>query len=599
MSTSIMPQRAVGILIFDDVEVLDFCGPFEVFSVASETSTHDGGPPLFQVVTIAERPGTVTCRGGLLVRPHHTIDDHPPLDILVVPGGAGVVQVRDNPSVLDWIADQVAGVELTTSVCTGATLLAARGLLDGRRATTHWGSITWLREHHPAIEVVEGTRYVDTGSVIIAAGVSAGIDTSLHIVARLHARGPRCSNRSGDGVRRLPGIGGTRNVGHAGRRGCPMIAREGAGEHQRAPHVFIQTPGAGAALRQRTRSEGTHLIAGWGYGLLIAVLIVALAAAILTGISIGTVTLPFHEVWAVVIRHLTGGTANTVDDRIIWAFRAPRVLLAALIGAGLSVAGAALQTLVRNPLADPYVLGVSSGASLAAVAVILLGSPILASLGVSLAAFIGAVVTMLAVMAIGQRAGRFSPSRLVLAGVAIGALASSVTSYLQIKADPQQLQGVIFWLLGTVSGATWSDLGIPSLAVLLGTAWLLVQARRLNALLMGEESAVALGVDVNRFRVELILVSSALTGAAVAVAGGIGFVGLMVPHVARMLVGPDHRRMLPAAALIGATYLVLVDLLARTLQRPVELPLGIFTAAIGAPFFIWLMRRNSRLAGST
>ncbi len=359
--------------------------------------------------------------------------------------------------------------------------------------------------------------------------------------------------------------------------------------------------GNGAALRARTQTQGTHLISGWRYGLLIAGLIVALLLVILIGISIGAVSLPFSDVWTVVLRHLTGGAAATgdVNDRIIWEFRTPRVLLAALVGAGLSVAGAALQTLVRNPLADPYVLGVSSGASLAAVAVILLGTPILAGIGVSLAAFLGAVVTMLTVVALGQRAGRFSPPRLILAGVAVGALASSATSYLQIKADPQQLQGVLFWLLGTVAGANWSDLGVPGVAVALGTSWLLLQARRLNALLMGEESAVALGVDVNRFRIELILVSSALTGAAVAVAGGIGFVGLMVPHVARMLVGPDHRRMLPTSALIGATYLVLVDLLARTLQRPIELPLGIFTAAIGAPFFIWLMRRNSRLAGST
>lgn len=380
-----------------------------------------------------------------------------------------------------------------------------------------------------------------------------------------------------------------------------MIAQERAGKDQRAPQASGDARGAGAALRARTQTQGTHLVSGWRYGVLIGGLVVMLVVVILIGISTGAVSLPFRETWAVILRHLTGGTAsaNDVDDRIIWEFRTPRVLLAALVGAGLSVAGAALQTLVRNPLADPYVLGVSSGASLAAVAVILLGTPVLAGLGVSLAAFIGAVVTMLAVVALGQRAGRFSPPRLILAGVAVGALAGSATSYLQIKADPQQLQGVLFWLLGTVAGANWSDLGIPGVAVVLGTSWLLIQARRLNALLMGEESAVALGVDVNRFRVELILVSSALTGAAVAVAGGIGFVGLMVPHVARMLVGPDHRKMLPTSALIGATYLVLVDLLARTVQRPIELPLGIFTAAIGAPFFIWLMRRNSRLAGST
>jgi iron complex transport system permease protein len=334
--------------------------------------------------------------------------------------------------------------------------------------------------------------------------------------------------------------------------------------------------------------------------LLIVVLSALLLVSVLVGISIGAVSLPLSDVWGSIVRHLTGGVAamDDVNDRIIWEFRTPRVLLAGVVGAGLAVAGTVLQALVRNPLADPFVLGVSSGASLAAVAVILLGSAALLGLGVSLAAFLGAIGAMLAVMALGQRAGRFSPTRLILAGVAIGALCSAATSYLQIKAQPQQLQGVLFWLLGSVAGADWQDLGIPTAAVLLTAGWLLLQARALNALLMGEESAVALGVDVNRFRLQLVVASSLLTGAVVAVSGGIGFVGLMVPHVARMLVGPDHRRVLPTAVLLGASYLILVDLAARTLQRPVELPLGIFTASIGAPFFIWLMRRSTRLGGA-
>lgn len=356
---------------------------------------------------------------------------------------------------------------------------------------------------------------------------------------------------------------------------------------------------AGVLLRDSLRSHGTHMVDGVAYRLLLIGLGILLIIAILVGISVGSVQLSFSDVWTVVTRHLSGGgtSAQDVNDRIIWQFRTPRVLLAAVVGAGLSVAGTTLQALVRNPLADPYVLGVSSGASFAAVAVILLGTSATFGLGVSLAAFLGAVGTMLAVLALGQRAGRFSPERLILAGVAIGALASSMTSYLQIKASPQQLQGVLFWLLGTVAGADWEDLGIPTVAVVVTTAWLILQARPMNALLMGEESATALGVNVNRFRLQLILASSLLTGAIVAVSGGIGFVGLMIPHIVRMLVGPDHRRVLPTAALLGASYLVLVDLLARTSQRPLELPLGIFTAAIGAPFFLWLMRRNGRLAG--
>jgi transcriptional regulator GlxA family with amidase domain len=177
----------VGILIFDEVEVLDFCGPFEVFASASAT----GEAPrdehrLFTVLTIAEENRTIHCRGGLLVQPHHTLTDHPPLDILVVPGGYGTRRELSNPVVLDWIAAQDKQTSLTTSVCTGAFLLAADGLLDGKRATTHWASIDWLREHYPAIDVRADERVVDEGHIVTSAGVSAGIDMALHVVARLH-----------------------------------------------------------------------------------------------------------------------------------------------------------------------------------------------------------------------------------------------------------------------------------------------------------------------------------------------------------------------------------------------------------------------------
>ncbi|MEA2524481.1 MAG: hypothetical protein QOF73_1708 [Thermomicrobiales bacterium] len=177
----------VGILIFDEVEVLDFCGPFEVFASASAT----GEAPrderrLFTVLTIAEENRTIHCRGGLLVQPHHTLADHPPLDILVVPGGYGTRRELSNPVVLDWIAAQDKQTSLTTSVCTGAFLLAADGLLDGKRATTHWASIDWLREHYPAIDVRADERVVDEGHIVTSAGVSAGIDMALHVVARLH-----------------------------------------------------------------------------------------------------------------------------------------------------------------------------------------------------------------------------------------------------------------------------------------------------------------------------------------------------------------------------------------------------------------------------
>jgi transcriptional regulator GlxA family with amidase domain len=178
--------RSVGILIFDDVEVLDFAGPFEVFASARPSDAGSGLERLFQPLIVAEEQRTITCRGGLLVQPHHTLADHPPLDIIVVPVGQGTRRERLNATVLDWIVAQDQRTTVTTSVCTGAFLLAERGLLDGLRATTHWGSIGWMREHYPAVRMVDDQRFVDEGHIVTSAGVSAGIDMALHLVARLH-----------------------------------------------------------------------------------------------------------------------------------------------------------------------------------------------------------------------------------------------------------------------------------------------------------------------------------------------------------------------------------------------------------------------------
>jgi iron complex transport system permease protein len=316
----------------------------------------------------------------------------------------------------------------------------------------------------------------------------------------------------------------------------------------------------------------------------------------LVAVSIGAVSIPLADVWRIVVRHVVPGgeQSSVVQDRIVWTFRAPRVVLAMVAGAGLSVAGTALQALVRNPLADSYILGVNQGAALGAVAVLVLGSSTLGGLGLSTAAFLGGAVALALVFLLGQRGGRSNPTRLILAGVAIGQLLSAATSYLVIHADTQALAGVVFWLLGSFAGAKWSQLPIPAGVVLVTTGWLILQRRGLNALLMGDESASALGVDLYRFRVKLLIACALISGTIIAVAGSIGFVGLMIPHIARLLVGADHRRVLPVAALLGASYLVWVDLAARTLERPSELPIGIFTALLGAPFFLWLMRRRDR-----
>ena len=321
---------------------------------------------------------------------------------------------------------------------------------------------------------------------------------------------------------------------------------------------------------------------------------VALVVALLVSISLGTVTLPVGDVWRVIGHHVlrTGGEPDVLQDQIVWSIRTPRVLLAAVVGMALSVAGVALQALVRNPLADPYVLGVSSGASLGAVLVMGYGSAIV-GLSASGGAFAGALLSLVTVFVLAQRSGQLADTRLILAGVAISYLAMAGTSLVQLRADPTQVRGILFWLMGSVAGAKWEQLGLPAVVMVVVAAYLLLQGRNMNALAVGDDDAAALGVDVHRLRIGLLVASSLLTAVAVAVAGGVGFVGLMVPHAARLIVGSDHRKLLPVAALAGGVFVVLVDLATRTIDRPNEYPITVFTAALGAPFFLWLLRRDA------
>lgn len=352
---------------------------------------------------------------------------------------------------------------------------------------------------------------------------------------------------------------------------------------------------------QRTaQRRGSGLIPGRWYGPFVVSLVVLLAASIIIGISVGSVNIPLDIVWRVIADHVIWFAdvepADRINNGIIWEFRVPRALLGAVVGAALAVAGVILQAVIRNPLADPYILGVVQGGSFGAVLAIAGFTAAAGKEVLSGAAFAGAMVSLILVLFLGRRHGRLVSTRLVLSGVAIGYLFSAGTSYIELQiAEGNSLAGVLFWLLGTVAAASWEDLGIPTIAVMLSMVWLLLQARPLNALLAGEETAASLGVDVSRLRFQLLTVTAVLTGAVVAVAGGVGFVGLMVPHTARLLVGPDHRRLLPVAALTGASFLVLVDIGARVLARPVELPLSVITAAIGAPFFLWLMRRSEHV----
>ncbi|MEE4596186.1 iron ABC transporter permease [Streptomyces sp. DSM 41524] len=325
-------------------------------------------------------------------------------------------------------------------------------------------------------------------------------------------------------------------------------------------------------------------------------LAVALLAALTAAVAWGSTSIPPGEVWSVVWRRLTGHAPRPgTNDLIVWQLRLPRALLAALVGAGLGLVGTAMQALVRNPLADPYFLGVSNGASLGAVAAIVLGLGTGGALGLGLsaAAFAGALATFALVWAVARRGGGFAPLRLVLAGVAIGQFLSGFTSYLVLQAeDEQQTHSVLFWLMGSLGGASWPLLAAPAVAVPAVLLLLEARARGLNALLMGDETAAGLGIDVVRLRRELFAVTSLLTGVLVAVSGAIAFVALMVPHVCRLVVGGDHRRLLPVSALFGALLLVVVDLVCRTAMEAQELPVGVVTSLIGAPALLYLLDRR-------
>ncbi|WP_276522204.1 FecCD family ABC transporter permease [Kallotenue papyrolyticum] len=339
-----------------------------------------------------------------------------------------------------------------------------------------------------------------------------------------------------------------------------------------------------------------------GFGALLSGLGLALLATVTLAVMIGPVPLAPTLVWRVALHQLLPGlvTPNweTYQFTIIWEIRFPRVLLGGLVGAGLALIGTTMQALVRNPLADPYLLGVSSGASLGAVTVMLLGVRWFGSLSLSISAFLGALLAFSVVYVLAQQGGRLTTGRLILAGVAVSYIFSAMTNVLIFNADNgEAVKSAIFWMLGGLGGARWDYLGLPALVLLLGSAYLVLQARALNILSIGEETAATLGVDAGRFRRQVLTLTSLMTGTLVAVSGGIGFVGLMLPHILRLLVGAEHHRLLPVAALAGAIFLIWVDVLARVVVAPQELPIGIITALLGAPFCIWLMRRGNALAG--
>ena len=352
------------------------------------------------------------------------------------------------------------------------------------------------------------------------------------------------------------------------------------------------------------------------FWLLLGGLTALLLVSITLGVTLGPVDIPVGAVWRIAVSE----TINVLSDitslelnswvnieanwtkaqfNIIWLIRFPRVLIGVFVGAGLAVVGVTMQALVRNPLADPYILGISSGASVGAVMVLAFGAFAFAGIyAISVGAFLGAILTFLIVFLLAQSNGRLNPARLILAGVAVAYFFSGLTSFITLTSDNRELaRAVLAWLLGSLAGTDWEELTLPTAVLFFGSVYLVLQARGLNALIVGDETAATLGVDLIRFRRSLFGVVSLVTGVMVAVSGAIGFIGLMIPHIVRLMVGTDHRRVLPVSIFVGSIFLILVDVIARTAFDPVELPVGVITSLLGGPFFLWLLHRQMKERG--
>ena len=321
--------------------------------------------------------------------------------------------------------------------------------------------------------------------------------------------------------------------------------------------------------------------------------------SVVVAIGLGPVGVAPPTVLKIIGHHMMGlfdaeSWART-DDAIIWQVRLPRVLLGAIVGAALGVVGVTLQALVRNPLAEPYILGVSSGASAGAAAAILFGvGSWLGRESVSLMAFFGALGALALVLALARSSGRITPSRMLVAGVAVAYLLSAVTSLLILFAHSEYgARAVMFWLLGSLANADWSTLPIGYLGMGAGMILVFWWRRRLDLLALGDETAMASGVDPGRTRLQLVIVVAMCVGFAVSLSGGIGFVGLAAPHIARRIIGPIHRHLIPASAAFGALMLVWADVAARMVLQPRELPIGVVTGVLGAPVLVALVRKLS------
>tara|TARA_B100000676_G_scaffold183532_2_gene180451 strand:+ start:1766 stop:2848 length:1083 start_codon:yes stop_codon:yes gene_type:complete len=332
-------------------------------------------------------------------------------------------------------------------------------------------------------------------------------------------------------------------------------------------------------------------------GLTLLVLIIALIS-----LCVGPVKVSPSQVLGVLFSGIgldSPWSFSQTEQLVVINIRMPRILLGILVGAGLAVSGALMQGLFRNPLADPGLVGASSGAALAAMTVIVLGDsvlavlpPVFASGALAIGAFAGATLSVLIVYSIATRNGHTSVTTMLLTGIAVNALAGAAVGMFMFSSNDEQLRDFTFWSLGSLNGSTWGRLGIGSILLLIGILLAPLMANVLNALLLGENEARHLGIPLQRVKLFIVVLATLTGGAAVAVTGIIGFVGLVAPHLIRLTIGPDHRVLIVGSALLGSSLLLTADLFARTIKSPAELPIGVVTAFIGAPFFIWLITRN-------
>lgn len=325
----------------------------------------------------------------------------------------------------------------------------------------------------------------------------------------------------------------------------------------------------------------------------LALLLVSLSVAV----SVGAVPVPAGTVWSILANKISPGlieqTWSQGRESIVWEIRFPRALLAIMVGAGLALVGASLQAVTRNPLADPHLLGISSGGAFGAIFALLHSGLFLGLLTVPLLAFFGSLMATVIVLGVSRLTDATGADRLVLAGVAVSFIIMAGANGLVFLGDPRASHTVVFWMLGGLGLAQWGQLVYPLVILLACGVWLLSRTTQLNAMTVGDETAATLGIPVARFRLVVFVVGALVTGVMVAFSGIIGFVGLMVPHIARMLVGGDYVRVLPASALIGAIFLLWADIAARSVMAPEDMPIGIVTGLTGGVFFVWLLGRRN------